>query len=390
MTTGTRAGLEDVIACTSAICEIDGVEGRLSYRGYSIDELALLTFEQICHLLWYGNLPTAAQSTALRQELGRERHLPEAVVGLMRNLPSTAHPLAVLRTAISALGSLDPDGETSTTEANQRKAIRLTAQAPLIEGAWQRLRNRQEPVAPADGDSIAASFLRASLGTAPSPQAERAMDVALILHADHELNASTFAARVAAATETDLHAAITAACAVLKGPKHGGANEDVFVMLEEIGVPEAAEAWVRQRLAWRETLPPAERQMIKARFSGFGHRVYKVDDPRAAHLRGMAQRLAETDPRTVTWLLIAERVREVVAAEKGLKVNVDFYSPLVYQSLGIPADLNTSFFAVSRMAGWTAHVLEQYANNRLIRPRADYVGERGRTVPEQLLAGSRL
>ncbi len=389
MTTSAPAGLEDVVACTSAICEIDGVAGRLSYRGYNIDDLASLTFEEICYLLWHGDLPSASTLAELNAQFARDRSLPEAIETLLRSLPPTAHPLAVLRTAISALGSLDPEGETGSKEANQRKAVRLTVQAPLIVGAWQRLRTGLEPVQPVAGDSIAASFLRASLGTTPAPAAERAMDVALILHADHELNASTFAARIAAATETDLHSAITAACAVLKGPKHGGANEDVFVMLEEIGVPAAAEEWVRRRLAWRETLPPAERQMIKARFSGFGHRVYKVDDPRAAHLRRMAQQLAETDPRTRTWLDIAERVRAVVAAEKGLKVNVDFYSALVYQSLGIPADLNTSFFAVSRMAGWTAHVLEQYANNRLIRPRAEYIGERNRTLPAKVTAGSR-
>lgn len=378
MSTMTVAGLEDVVACTSAICEIDGLAPRLSYRGYNINDLVNAGFEEVCYLLWHGDLPTAEQLATLRGRFAEERRLPAAVVDLLRRLPATAHPLAALRTAISALGALDAEGEDGSTEANQRKAVRLTAQAPLIVGAWQQLRNGREPVAPVASDSVAAGFLRAVFGTAPAPEAERAIDVALILHADHELNASTFAARVAAATETDLHAAITAACAVLKGPKHGGANEDVFVMLEEIGRPEAAEEWVKRKLAWRETLPPAERQLIKARFSGFGHRVYKVDDPRAAHLQRMAAKLAESDPRTANWLAIAERVRQVMAAEKGLKVNVDFYSALVYQSLGIPTDLNTSIFAVSRMSGWTAHALEQYANNRLIRPRAEYVGERER------------
>ena len=380
MSTMTKAGLEDVVACTSAICEIDGVAGRLSYRGYNTDDLINATFEDVCYLLWRGDLPTPDQVSSLRSQMAEERLLPVGVVDVLRRLPATTHPLAALRTAISALGALDPEGEDGSPEANERKAIRLTTQAPLIVGAWDRLRNGLDPVTPVATDSVASSFLRAVFGTTPATASQRAIDVALILHADHELNASTFAARVAAATETDLHATITAACAVLKGPKHGGANEDVFVMLEEIGTPEGADEWVRRKLAWRESLPPAQRQMIKARFSGFGHRVYKVDDPRAEHLRRMAQTLSETDARTANWLAIAERVRAVVAAEKGLKVNVDFYSALVYQSLGIPADLNTSIFAVSRMAGWTAHALEQYANNRLIRPRAEYVGERDRVI----------
>ena len=378
MSTMTKAGLEDVVACTSAICEIDGVAGGLSYRGYNTDDLVNATFEEVCYLLWRGDLPTRDQVSALRRQMAEERLLPVGVVDVLRRLPATTHPLAALRTAISALGALDPEGEDGSPEANERKAIRLTTQAPLIVGAWDQLRNGLDPVTPVATDSVASSFLRAVFGTAPAVAAERAIDVALILHADHELNASTFAARVAAATETDLHATITAACAVLKGPKHGGANEDVFVMLEEIGTPEGADEWVRRKLAWRESLPPAERQMIKARFSGFGHRVYKLDDPRAEHLRRMAQTLSETDARTANWLAIAERVRAIVVAEKELKVNVDFYSALVYQSLGIPADLNTSIFAVSRMAGWTAHAIEQYANNRLIRPRAEYVGERDR------------
>jgi len=381
MTTGTKAGLEDVIACTSAICEIDGARGKLYYRGYDTDDLVETSFEQVCYLLWHGDLPSTGELAELKSQFAAVRSLPDAVLAVLRQLPATTHPLAALRTAISALGTLDSDGEDGSPEANLRKAIRLTVQAPVIVGVWHRLRSGLQPVATRVEDSVAACLLRAILGDVPAGVAERSIDVALILHADHELNASTFAARVAAATETDLHAAITAACAVLKGPKHGGANEDVLVMLEEIGSRAAAREWVRRKLAWRETLPPAERQMIKARFSGFGHRVYRVDDPRAAHLRRMAAELAETDPRTANWLAIAAEVRAVMADEKGLKINVDFYSALVYQSLGIPADLNTSLFAVARMAGWTAHALEQYANNRLIRPRAEYIGRRGRVFP---------
>jgi citrate synthase len=376
-----KAGLEDVVAARSSITAIDGAAGILSYRGYTIDELASLTFEQIAWLLWHDEIPTGNALGELRARFAAERALPESIIDLLRRLPASAHPLAVLRTAISALGSLDADAEDGSTAANERKALRLTAQAPLIVGAWNRIRAGKEPVAPRAEDSIAASLLRAMLGEVPAGAAERAIDVALILHADHEFNASTFAARVTAATEADMHAAITAACATLKGPKHGGANEDVPLMLDEIATVENAEQFVLRKLAWRETLPANERQGIRARFSGFGHRVYKVDDPRAAHLRRMAAEMARDDEHAALWLAIAERVRQVLAEQKGLKVNVDFYSALVYQSLGIPSDLNTSIFAVSRMAGWTAHVLEQYADNRLIRPRADYTGHPLRHLP---------
>jgi citrate synthase len=378
MTMLTSRGLEDVVACRSAICAIDGARGKLWYRGYDIDDLAQATFEEVCYLLWNGELPNAAQLASLRTRLAAEGPLPDGVLALLRGLPHDAHPLTVLRTAVSALGALDREAEDGSPEANERKAVRLVAQTPRIVAAWYRLRNHLSPAEPRSGDGIAAGFLRALFDREPDAAAVRAVDTALILHADHELNASTFAARVAAATEADLHATITAACAVLKGPKHGGANEDVLEMIEEIGSPERAESWVKQKLVWRETLLPAERQQIKARFSGFGHRVYKVNDPRAAHLRRMAQTLARENPRTANWLAVAEQVREVVAAEKGLPVNVDYYSTLVYQSMGIPVDLNLCLFAIARMAGWTAHALEQYADNRLIRPRAEYTGASGR------------
>ena len=379
--TPQKAGLEDVIAARSSITAIDGTAGILSYRGYSIDDLAALTFEQVAWLLWHDEIPTGERLAEVRAAFAAERQLPDAVLDVLRRLPPSAHPLAALRTAISALGTLDPDAGDDAPEARARKALRLTAQTPLIVGAWHRIRQGLEPVPPRAEDSVAESLLRAILGDVPSPTAARAIDVALILHAEHELNASTFVARVVAATEADLHAAVVAACAALKGPKHGGANEDVLPMLDAIGAPENAERYVLEKLAWRDSLPASERQRISTRFSGFGHRVYRVDDPRAAHLRRMAETLAATDAATARRLAIAERVREVLAARRGLRVNVDFYSALVYQSLGIPLDLNTSVFAAARMAGWTAHILEQYADNRLIRPRAAYIGPELRPLP---------
>jgi citrate synthase len=375
------AGLEDVVATRSALAFIDGERGILAYRGYSIDDLVRLSFEQVAWLLWHDAIPVGNELAALRARFAAERALPAPIIDILRRLPASAHPLAALRTAISALGTLDPDAGDDAPEARARKALRLTAQTPLIVGAWHRIRQGLEPVAPQPTDSIAESLLRAILGDVPSPTAARAIDVALILHAEHELNASTFVVRVVVATEADLHAAIAAACAALKGPKHGGANEDVLPMLDEIGAPENAEPYVLARLAWRDTLSATERQSIRTRFSGFGHRVYRVDDPRAAHLRRMAEALAATDPTTARRLAIAEQVREVLAARRGLRVNVDYYSTIVYQALGIPTDLNTSIFAVARMAGWTAHALEQYADNRLIRPRAAYIGPALRPLP---------
>jgi len=377
----SSTGLEDVVAARSALAYIDGERGILAYRGYAIDDLVRLSFEQVAWLLWHDTIPTGDALADVRARFAAARVLPETVIDLLRKLPPATHPLAALRTAISALGALDPDVDNNDPAASGRKAVRLTAQTPLIVGAWHRIRQGLEPVPPRAEDSVAESLLRAILGDVPSPTAARAIDVALILHAEHELNASTFVARVVAATEADLHAAVVAACAALKGPKHGGANEDVLPMLDAIGAPENAERYVLEKLAWRDSLPASERQRISTRFSGFGHRVYRVDDPRAAHLRRMAETLAATDAATARRLAIAERVREVLAARRGLRVNVDFYSALVYQSLGIPLDLNTSVFAAARMAGWTAHILEQYADNRLIRPRAAYIGPELRPLP---------
>src|SRR6266704_3224471 len=338
-----KAGLEDVIAARSAICRVDGEAGRLYYRGYEIGDLAAgASFDDVTHLLWFGELPTASHqgefSAGLEQARGR-----------------------------------DPDVGSSEPDANLRKARRLMVLIPETVAAWQRIRMKREPVPSRRGGSHAAYFYYLLEGREPSPELARVLDVVLTLHADHEFNASTFAARVAVATLADLHAAIVSAIATLKGPRHGGANEDVLSMLLEIEDPARAEAFVESRLGARSGLSKHERANPKARMPGFGHRVYKVDDARARVLRGMAKSMAEATGRERLFE-VAERLYDAMRARTTLPVNVDFFSAVVYDALGIPPDLCTSIFAVGRVAGWCAHALEQYADNRLIRPRADYTG----------------
>ena len=371
-----KAGLEDVVATRSAICRVDGEAGRLFYRGYDIADLArTATFEDVTYLLWFGELPDAAASAEHRRRLAATRGLPKEIKALLEALPRDTHPLDALRTAVSLAATLDPDTRASDVEANVRKGYRLMNLVPETVAAWQRIRTGRAPVeAPVEGDGChAARFLSLLDGRAPSPDVAHVLDVAFILHADHELNASTFAARVAVATLADMHAALTAAVATLKGPRHGGANEDVLAMLLEIGDPSRAEAYVEARIGKRGALSKAERADPKARMPGFGHRVYKVDDARARVLRGMAKSMAEATGKT-TLFEVAERVYDAMHARTSLPVNVDFFSAVVYDALGIPPDFCTSIFAVGRVAGWVAHVLEQFADNRLIRPRADYVG----------------
>jgi citrate synthase len=375
-TAGWKSGLEDVIAARSAVCTIDGGAGRLYYRGYEIGDLvAHASFEDVTHLLWFGELPGPGAS-GFRARLAATRGLPEALVALLRTLPRDAHPLDALRTALSFAATLDPDrgGAVSDRDANVRKSLRLMTLVPGAVATWQRLRTGHEPAPPTIQGSHAEHFL-AMLGGGqpPAPDAVRLLDVVLTLHADHEFNASTFAARVAVATLADLHAAVVAAVATLKGPRHGGANDDVLMMLKEIGDPAGARAYVEARLGGRDTLSKAERGDPRARVPGFGHRVYRVDDARARVLRGMAQSVAAATGRTRLFE-VAERVYETMKARTDLPVNVDFFSAVVYDALDIPPDLCTSIFAVGRVAGWCAHALEQYADNRLIRPRADYVG----------------
>jgi len=356
------AGLEGVIAATSTICFIDGKEGRLLYRGYDIADLAeKATFEEVCHLLWHGDLPTASQLRTLREALNASRVLPKEILQLLRLFPVDAAPMDVLRTAVSALGVIDPQASEDSPEANLNKAIRLTSQIPTIVAAFDRLRRGEEPVPPREDLAHAANFLYMLKGEEPDPLSARVFDVALILHADHELNASTFSGRVTASTLSDMHSAVTSAIGTLKGPLHGGANEQVMKMLEAIGTPETAAAYVKTMLAQKRRIP------------GFGHRVYRTEDPRAKILRRLSRDLGE-QVGELKWWEITRKVEEVVFQEKGLYPNVDLYSASTYTYMGIPTDLFTPIFAISRISGWTAHILEQYADNRLIRPLSEYVG----------------
>src|SRR5262245_8801051 len=358
------AGLRNVVAGESGISSIDGQRGVLAYRGIDIHELAEnSSFEEVVFLLHRGTLPARAQRQEMRDALTRQRALPGGVVEVLNDLPRRTHPMTALRTAISALGAFDPDAEDHGEAARGRKAVRLTAQMATAVAAIDRLRRGQEPVAPDPALSHAANFLFMLKGTPPAPSAARAMDVALVLHADHEFNASTFAARVAASTLADIHGALTAALATLKGPLHGGANEAVMQMLEAVADPARAEAWVSEAFAQ------------KKKIMGFGHAVYRTEDPRATHLRRLSRRIGEEkDERR--WYDLSERVEAAVREQKGLYANVDFYSASLYRALGIPTDLFTPVFAVSRVAGWTAHILEQLSNNRLIRPESEYTGPR--------------
>jgi citrate synthase len=357
-------GLRNVVAGESAICSIDGERGVLAYRGIDIHALAeRSTFEEVVFLLHRGQLPRPAELAAFTSELVRERAVPAPLVAVLRLLPPDTHPMTSLRTLVSALGAFDPDAGNENPAANARKALRLTAQMATVVALVERVRKGQPAPLPDPALSHAANFLFMLTGEKPSATAERAMDMALILHADHEFNASTFAARVAASTLADLHGAITSALATLKGPLHGGANEAVMKTLQEIGAPERAEGWVREALA------------AKKKIMGFGHAVYRTEDPRATHLRRMSRQLGEAG-RDGRWYELSEKIEDLVRAQKGLNANVDFYSASVYRSLGIPTDLFTPVFAVSRIAGWTAHVLEQLANNRLIRPESEYTGPR--------------
>ena len=359
---GFKEGLEDVVAADSSICYIDGDRGVLSYRGIDIHELAeKSSFEEVCHLLWEGRLPRREELEETRRRIGQERTLPQEMLELLSSLVPHLTPMDALRTMVSALAETDPDVRDMSPAANHRKSVRLTGQIATIVAAHHRLREGQPVVDPDLSLGHAEDFLRMLNGARPTPEAVRAFDMALILHADHELNASTFAARVTAATLADMHSAITSAIATLKGPLHGGANEAVIRMLIEIGSLERVDDHIHSKLAAKEKV------------MGFGHRVYHTEDPRATHLREMSRALAESSGDT-RWYDMSRRIEKIMNEEKKLNSNVDFYSASVYYMLGIPPDLFTPIFAVSRVSGWTAHVLEQYENNRLIRPRAEYIG----------------
>jgi len=356
-------GLEGVVATTSKICYIDGDNGVLAYGGIDIHELAeKSTFEETCYLLWHGRLPNASELKEVREKLASERQLDPAIIQFIRELPKDAIPMDALRTAVSALGLYDKDRSRNDHDANVAKAIRLTSQISMIVAAFDRIRKGKNVVQPDPALSHAANFLLLLTGEKPSATAERALDIALILHADHELNASTFAARVTAATLSDMHSAITSAIGALKGPLHGGANEAVFHILEKIDAAGADPVeYVRDMLVKKEKI------------SGFGHRVYRTEDPRATHLRKMSEDLCRAHGQS-KWFEMSHAIEKFVKAEKKLNANVDFYSASTYHVLGIDVDLFTPIFAVSRISGWTAHVIEQLDDNRLIRPRADYIG----------------
>lgn len=353
-------GLEGIVAASSSISSI--IDGELTYRGINIDELAeKASYEEVIYLLWYGKLPNREELDALKKQLDEYAPIPESMYDQIRSFPKNTHPMAVLRTLTSTLALYDEEADDMSLEANQRKAVKLQAKLPTAVAAYARIREGKEPVAPKKGVSLPYNFLYMLTGEEPEQIAVEAMNKALILHADHELNASTFAARVTVATLSDIYSGVTSAIGALKGPLHGGANEAVMKMLEEIGTIDNVEPYILDKLNRKEKI------------MGFGHRVYKNGDPRAKHLQEMSRELGKITGN-MNWYNMSVKIEELVTRLKGLKPNVDFYSASVYTSLKIPRDLFTPIFAISRVSGWTAHILEQYADNRLIRPRAEYVG----------------
>ena len=355
-------GLENVIAAESSICFIDGLQGKLLYRGYNIHDLAEhSTFEETAYLLWNGELPNENQLAEVRGQLQQERAVPHEVLELVRQQPKEALPMVTLRTAVSALAPFDSEAEDNSMPAKYRKAVRLTAKVATLVAAIHRTRLGQPIVDPDPNLSHAANFFYMLNGRKPDDVEARAMDLVFVLHAEHGFNASTFTGRVIASTLSDTYSAVTGAIGALKGPLHGGAAPRVYLMLEEIGDVKNAESYIKERLARKEKI------------MGFGHRVYKVEDPRATHLREWAKQLAERSGKSKLYDIALE-VENIMKQEKQLACNVDYYAAVVEASLGIPWDLFTCVFASSRTAGWTAHILEQQADNRIIRPRAAYVG----------------
>jgi citrate synthase len=355
-------GLEGVVAAATQLSDVRGTEGVLTYRGYNINELAAhSTFEETVDLLWYGSLPTRDLLAKLTQKLVAARSLPDQVLSAMKYFPAKSGPMDVLRTVVSELGLHDSDDADNSVSANVRKSIRLTAQLPTVVAAWHNICQGRDPIPPRADLAHAANFLYMLDGKEPTPQAARILDIALILHMDHGLNASTFVARSIASTESDMYSAVSGALGALKGPLHGGANEAVMKMLIRLGDVSEVEPYVKDALANHRKI------------SGFGHRIYKTNDPRALQLRRIAGELAEhTGNRK--WYEMSEKMRDVVWKERQLYVNVDFYSASFYYTLGIPIELFTPIFAISRVAGWTAHVMEQLMDNRIMRPDSEYVG----------------
>lgn len=369
MSTGTEssaaaAGLRGVVAAQSAIGDVNGEQGILIYQGYDIHDLAEhSTFEEVVFLLWNGRLPTQDELNAHNERLRRNYDVPPQVMELMKQYPKESDPMDVLRTAVSSLDLYDPKGQGTDRESAVGAAVRITGQIGTIAAAWDRIRNGKEPVAPDKSLSIAENFLYMLRGERADADEEHMFDVCLILHADHELNASTFTTRVVAGTLADMYGSVTAGIAALSGPLHGGANTAVMKMLIEIGDLDKVDAWVDDALEH------------KRKIMGIGHAVYKTEDPRATWLRKYSQHMAEKKGES-KWFEMSRRVEQLMHDKKGMFPNVDFYSASTYYLMGIPLDLYTPIFAVSRISGWTGHILEQYANNKLIRPRAEYIGAR--------------
>lgn len=358
-----RIGLDNVVATETELSYIDGQEGVLLYRGYNIHDLAEnATYPEALYLLWNGELPTAGELEAFEDDLAADRAVDERVLEVLRQMPDDADPMGVLRTAVSTLGNLDSRTEATSEEANRGKARRLVAKFPTVVAAHHRLREGKEPVDPDPSLGHAANFLYMLHGEEPDDVAAEALDTSLLLYLDHGLNASTFTCRVISSTLSDIYSAVTGGVGALKGELHGGANEAAMRMILEIESVDTAEKWVD------EALDKGKKIM------GFGHRVYRTEDPRATHLREMSQRIGEATGET-KWYEISRRVEETMLDRKGINCNVDFYCASVYYSLGLPLDLYTPLFAMGRVGGWSAHVQEQLSDNRLIRPRAEYVGE---------------
>ncbi len=363
-TTAASEGLRGVVAAQSAIGDVNGIEGKLIYQGYDIHDLAEhSTFEEVVYLLWHGELPKQAELDGFKERLRRNYEVPSQVIEMMKSFPKDAEPMDVLRTAVSSLDFYDGNGHGTDRETATKAAIRITGQIGTIAAAWDRIRNGKDAVAPDKDLSIAENFLYMLRGEKPDAEEARMFDIALILHADHELNASTFTTRVVAGTLAGMYGAVTAGIAALAGPLHGGANTNVMKMLIEIDDPAKVDVWVENALN------------EKRKIMGIGHAVYKTEDPRATWLRKFSKKMADKTGIS-KWYEMSQRIEQLMLEKKGMYPNVDFYSASTYYLMGIPLDLFTPIFAVSRISGWTGHILEQYANNKLIRPRAEYIGKR--------------
>lgn len=357
-------GLEGVVASQTSLSLVDGINSKLYYLGIPVHELVENScFEEVAYLLWYQKLPTAAELKEFQNAFATQRAIPAEVIGILKQFPKTAHPMGVLRTAVSVLGNFDPTADTFNADESQKKALRLAAQLPTVIAAFHRIREGKEVVAPDASLSIAANFLKMMTGEAPADEMTKALDAYLILLADHGLNASTFSSRVTTATQSDIYSAVTSAVGTLKGDLHGSANQRAMEMILDIGSPDKAEDYVRDLLA------------KKKKVMGFGHRIYKKEDPRAKAFRGIAAAMCKK-AGDETWMEISNRVEKVMLEEKGIPCNVDFFSASVLYILGFPIDFFTTVFAASRVVGWTAHIIEQQRNNRLIRPSAEYTGPR--------------